>query len=114
MFNDESIKNYLPSNFAPSDRDVVCARGKEAYLHPGNKRYRDIIVNNLSRYTGADNKNEKSTIVMTIVEEVRTDAPAGFVRYCDQEQLWYEIGDEASRKYYLSTLLSCASLLCLQ
>lgn len=83
----------------PSERDVVCARGKEAYLHPGNNRYRDIITNNLSKYTGAESKNEKSAIVMTIVEEVRCDAPAGFVRHCDKEQLWYEIGDEAARKY---------------
>lgn len=99
MTTHESIKNYLPSNFIPTLHDVVCARGKAAYLHPGNQRYRDIIDNNIDKYIGAKNsKNKKSAIVMKIVEEVRCDAPAGFVRYCNKEQLWYEIGDEAARK----------------
>lgn len=96
--SDELIKDYLPSNFIPTEMDVVCARGKEAYLHPGNKRYRDIITNNLTKYRGAGSKNQKSYIVILIVEKVRCDAPAGFVRYCETEQLWYEIGDEAARK----------------
>jgi hypothetical protein len=97
-FKDESVKNYLPPSFMPTPFDVVCARGKEAFQHPGNKRYREIIDRNLSDYIEAENKIEKSAIVMKIVEEVRCDAPAGFVRYCDEESLWYEIGDEAASK----------------
>lgn len=104
MSSDECIKNYLPPDFMPTEKDVVCARGKEAFLHPGNKRYRDIIDLNLDKYKGAKNKNEKSKLVMEIVEEVRQDAPAGLIRFCDVEQLWYEIGDEAAREKVGQTL----------
>lgn len=107
MSGDECIKNYLPPDFMPTAKDVVCARGKEAFLHPGNKRYRDIIDLNLDKYKGAKNKNEKSKLVMEIVEEVRQDAPAGLIRYCDVEQLWYEIGDEAASKYRCSSPALC-------
>lgn len=73
-------------------------------MHPGNRRYRDIIDQNLDRYKAAENKNEKSNIVIEIVEEVRTDAAAGFIRFCDDEQLWFEIGDDASREKVGQTL----------
>lgn len=98
MLLDETIKNYLPSDFSPTALDVVCARGKEAYMHPGNKRYRDIISKYLKNYIKAETKNEKSSIVLKIVQEVRNDAPAGFIRFCNIENLWYEIGDESSRE----------------
>jgi hypothetical protein len=102
VYTDDSIKNYLPPDFMPSAQDVVCARGKEAYMHPGNKRYREIIARNLLYYTGAESKKQKSIIVMRIIEEVRTDAPAGFIRYCSLEHLWYEIGDDSCSKLCLS------------
>jgi len=98
MLLNETIKNYLPSDFSPTIHDVVCARGKEAYMHPGNKRYRDIISKNLKNYVAAKNKNEKSLTVLKIVEEVRNNAPAGFIRFCNIEHLWYEIGDDGSRE----------------
>jgi len=61
--------------------------------------FRDIIDQYLPRYVQAGSrKASKSSIVAEIMQIVRSVAPAGFVRYCDVEQLWYEIGDDAASK----------------
>lgn len=99
MFADESSKIYLPPNFQPSSRDVICARGKQAFLHPGNKRFREIIAMNITSYASAESKNEKSSIVWRIIEDVGTGANGGFVKYCSTQKLWYRLGDAASSKF---------------
>lgn len=98
MFADESSKIYLPPNFQPSSRDVICARGKQAFLHPGNKRFREIIAMNITSYASAESKNEKSSIVWRIIEDVGTGANGGFVKYCSTQKLWYRLGDAASKE----------------
>ena len=99
MFADESSRIYLPPQYHPSAQDVICARGKKAFTHLGNQRYREIVAMNIGAYTSAECKNGKSSIVWTIVEQVRSGMNGDFVKFCLRKQLWYRIGDVASSKY---------------
>jgi len=87
----------LPPNFTPGPRDVVCARGKQAYNHTGNRRFRVVIEMNLERYSKATTKMEKSLIVSSIVDCIRQASPeGGFLR--EEGGRWYEAGDQAARE----------------
>ena len=77
--------------------DVICARGKTAFQHPGNQRFRALIERRVEDYAAASNKFEKSVIVSQIVDEVRQASPSGgFIR--SEKGLWYEVGDAAREK----------------
>ena len=77
--------------------DVICARGKSAFQHPGNQRFRALIETRVEDYASASNKFEKSVIVSQIVDEVRNASPnGGFIR--SEKGLWYEVGDAAREK----------------
>ena len=87
----------LGPDFQPGPFDVICARGKSAFQHPGNKRFRELIENRAEDYASASNKFEKSVIVSQIVDEVRQASPGGgFIR--SDKGIWYEVGDAAREK----------------
>ena len=81
----------LGFNFAPGPNDVVCARGKEAFLHPGNKMFRQLVEGFTQRYESAPNKAQRSCIVSDIIEKVRSMGN-GFVRK-EKDGEWREVGD---------------------
>lgn len=71
----------LPSDFKPGSLDVICARGKSAYSHTGNKRLRVVIEMNLQKYSNAKTKMEKSLIVSQIVDSIREASHnGGFIK----------------------------------
>lgn len=87
----------LGPNFQPGPMDVICARGKRAFLHPGNKRFRGVIEARVDKYASAANKFEKTVIVSQIVDEVRQASPqGGFVRL--ENGKWFEVGDNVARE----------------
>jgi len=87
----------LPDFKGPGQFDVICARGKHALEHPGNRRFRAMIENNLQRYSAATTKFEKSMIVSSIVDAVRTSSPdGGFIK--EKNGQWYEVGDHVARE----------------
>lgn len=89
----------LPLSFVPTARDVLCGKGKECYVHPGNEYFRKIVSSSLQRYALAKTKHDKGLIVMAIVDTVRQRSPlGGFVRFDANTMSWYEIGDEAARE----------------
>lgn len=88
----------LPSDFTPGPYDVICARGKEAKNHSGNRFYRSLVKQAMEGYSKATNKYEKTVIVSSIIDKVRERSPdGGFVK---QEPcgLWYEVGDHLARE----------------
>ena len=38
-----SMKPGLGPNFTPGPYDVICARGKQAFQHPGNRYFRSLV-----------------------------------------------------------------------
>jgi len=94
----ECEMRQLPVGFQPGPFDVICARGKEAYNHPGNKRFRSMIELSIEQYSKANSKLEKSLIVTSIVGAVRDVASGGgFVKKEDNGR-WVEVGDHLARE----------------
>ena len=70
-----NAKRPLPASFTPGSHDVICARGSRAFNHEGNRRFRDMVKDNMEAYKSASTKLEKSIIVSKIVDDVRTESP---------------------------------------
>jgi len=69
----DSIKFESPtSDDTPLGKyDVICGRGRVAFNHAGNKRFREVVKSNLRPYSNATTKGEKSMIVSHIMQIVR-------------------------------------------
>jgi len=57
----------------PSQHDVLLGRGAACWNHPGNRAFREIVGKYLMPYENAKLRVEKSNIVSTILEEVRSN-----------------------------------------
>ena len=85
----------LASNFQPGPQDVICRRGKTAYIH--NAHFRELLQSHLEKYSQASSKLEKSLVVSEVVDTIREGSPlGGFVRCVDG--VWYEVGDSIARE----------------
>ena len=89
----------LPENFVPGENDVICGRGRKAFNHIGNERFRQLVEKRLEEYSNAVAKLEKSYILSDIVCEVRQRSPdGGFVKKDTNSGRWYEVGDFLARE----------------
>jgi len=91
----------LPEGFVPGPMDVICARGKSAFSHPGNRRYRKIIRLHLQDYSNAKTKSDKSCIVSYIMDSIReaSSSGVGFVKLMeDNDNRWVEVGEHVARE----------------
>lgn len=71
----------LPEDFEPDNYSVICARGRDAFNHVGNRRFRVMVENHVSQYLKATSKVEKSVLSMKIVDTVREcSGIGGFIR----------------------------------
>ena len=87
----------LPSDYVPGDNDVICGRGNECMNHIGNLNFRNTIENMLDRYSKAISKNDKSTIIVEIVNQVRQNSPlGGFIKKDLLTGCYFEVGDFAA------------------
>jgi len=85
----EGIKFY-------SRNDVLCGRGGGTNVHPGNRRFRDLINANRRAYLKA-RKNDKPAISRSIVRTIR-DMNGRFLKKDEKLGLWFEIGDDGARE----------------
>jgi hypothetical protein len=84
-------RKYLPAGYELGDNDVYCGRGSLCFNHVGNRRFRDIVDENLQRYNDATTKFEKSSIIYEVVDKIRNDG--GFVKKDSVNGQYYEVGD---------------------
>jgi hypothetical protein len=95
----------LPLGFVPSAFDVICGKGKTAYEHVGNCRFRVTINLNLPAYREATSKLDKSLIVMSVVDMFRSLSPnGGFIKQDHKTGRWYQITDHMCREKVGQTL----------
>ncbi|KAL3761641.1 hypothetical protein ACHAWU_000128 [Discostella pseudostelligera] len=85
----EGIKFY-------SVNDVLCGRGGGTNVHPGNRRFRDLVNANRRAYLKAK-KNDKPTISRSIVRGIR-QMNGRFLKKDEKKDLWFEIGDDCARE----------------
>lgn len=95
--SDLSSMTKLGSSYRPTDFDVICARGKAAKNHIGNRRFRHKIEESTPAYASADSRLFKSMVVTRVVDWVRAASPTGgFVK--EINGIWYEVGDHLARE----------------
>jgi len=96
-------KRQLSPTFQPLCYDVICARGKTAHSHEGNRRFRELVKLHQEAYANAPTKYHKSLIVSHITNTVRTaSVEGGFVK--NIKGIWYEVGDRAAKEKIGQTL----------
>lgn len=86
----------LPGGYQPSPYDVCCGRGKKNWNHEGNTIFRKLIRTNVKAYQDATDKQDKSSIVISIVDTIRNQG-GRFLKQNDDKQ-WYDIGDTQARE----------------
>lgn len=80
----------------PGPFDVICARGKQAFNHPGNQYFRSLIAKATAKYSKVESKLQRSMIVTEIVDAVR-EKGNGFIRQTTQGE-WIECSDVMCRE----------------
>ena len=80
----------------PSDKDVLCGRGRGNFFHEGNQRFLEIVGTNLHLYITASSRSQKSQVMKAVTEEVLEEG----ARILKQERGscdWYEASIKAAR-----------------
>mmetsp|Transcript_2271 Transcript_2271/g.3517 ORF Transcript_2271/g.3517 Transcript_2271/m.3517 type:complete len:159 (+) Transcript_2271:144-620(+) len=83
----------------PHDNDVLSGRGGGVNSHPGNKRYRDLVISVKAEYLSPrTRKMQKSHIAANIVRMIRqqSDPPGRFLKMDASTGMWHEIGDKSA------------------
>jgi len=88
-------RQSLPAGYVPGPKDVVCGRGKRNWNHAGNVHFRNLIRTHVQTYMDAPTKNDKTLIVISIVDEIRRDG-GRFLKE-DLYGRFYDIGDAQAR-----------------
>jgi len=84
----------LPEDYALSDYDVICGRGRRCFNHVGNQRFRKIVADMLPKYSDASAKLEKTIIICEVVNTIRRASPqGGFVKKDPMTGHYFEVGD---------------------
>ena len=86
----------LGSLFKPGHFDVICARGKDAWNHPGNIHFRSLVQKAVERYERTTSRCHRTAIVTEIITEIRRKGN-GFVKQ-ESNGEWYEVGNILARE----------------
>lgn len=99
MHDDVASSRFLPDSFEPDDNEVILGRGKQIASHPGNVRFKEIVLSHIQEYSAAQTKALKSSILTHIVNKIRNNSPhqAGFVKQDSETGRWCIAEDSAAR-----------------
>jgi len=93
-----SVESVEPKSIAaPGPFDVICARGKSAYNHEGNRRFRMIVASAAEKYSKVESKLQRSMIVTDIVDTIRSMGN-GFVRRSTETGEWVACSEVMCRE----------------
>lgn len=84
----------------PTFADIVCSRGKRFFRHPGNERFRQIIHQSVQEYIEAETRMDKSIVIDSIIDSVRSQDESRLVRfmkYQSKSNTWTELPLEQIR-----------------
>ena len=87
----------LPQNFQPRELDILCGRGRGAWNHAGNRRFKTFINAHAKQYASAKTKMDKGALVASMVDKLREEGVL-FVRKDTKTQTWYDIGEYQARE----------------
>ncbi|CAB9514048.1 Nitrilase family, member 2 [Seminavis robusta] len=95
----EGKSPFLPESFEPTENEVILGRGKQVATHPGNKRFKEVVLSHIKEYSAAQTKALKSNILSHIVSKIRgkSSFQAGFVKQDNSTGRWMVAEDSAAR-----------------
>lgn len=91
------MPDYLPSNYIPSDNDILCGRGKIYSRHPGNIIFSETVLNSLQLYMNAHNRIARGAVVASIVKQFRSTG-LRFIKLDKEKNQWFKLTSEAAQK----------------
>jgi hypothetical protein len=73
------IANYDPiyGIQSPDTTDVICGRGKMTVAHPGNRRFRQLVMEKKQTYQKARRRDDKTRITFELVHNLRSGPEGG-------------------------------------
>lgn len=84
--NNKNGEMVLGKHYEPSLTDVICGRGRKAWEHPGNARFRSLLASHVDEYREAKSKLDKSLLVSQLMEQVEEGNPPGqFIKHSKQQ-----------------------------
>jgi hypothetical protein len=100
---EEEVAEYGPQvdaqgRIIPQRFDIICGRDRVSHSHCGNKRFRVIIEMNRERYQNKIPRNDKSAITAELVTMIRSCRPGGRFLKMDENNNWYDVGDEYAKE----------------
>jgi hypothetical protein len=73
-------------------------RGKKVANHCGNERFQDLVHAQLSEYSSATVKTNKSAVILRVLNNVRSGSSVGgFVKQDANTKRWYAIDESSAR-----------------
>jgi len=99
MRNNVDSNGFLPDSFEPNEKEVILGRGKQVGSHPGNLRFKEIVLAHIEEYSAAQTKALKTSILSQIVKNIRDNSEykAGFVKQDMKSARWTIAEDSAAR-----------------
>ena len=94
----KAVKEEAPKNYVTeiNDNDVVSQRGAFGNKHPGSKKYREIIMMNITEYK-ASSKENKTRISQKIIDYIHEVQKGRFLEFDAVAQMWYEVDNVRAR-----------------
>ena len=77
--------------------DVLCGRDKLAFNNAGNRRMRVSVAMVLPKYLEAENRNEKSLLIKSVVSSIH-DCGGRFLKYCPKTRSYLELSEKKAHE----------------
>jgi len=99
IYNNSNQPTSSPIGISkPHDHDVLCGRGGDVNIHPGNETFRKVVDTMKREYLTAESKREKRFISDNVLAEIKKLEPPGrFLARNYRSGLWYDVGYEKAK-----------------
>ena len=100
VYHHISITTNVAMNLAtpaPAETDVLCGQDAKFLQHTGNKLLRDQLEDALEGYMKCADRQEKIAIIDKIIQVMRNNHRARFLRQCEGTGGWKEIDEQSVR-----------------
>jgi len=105
---DQTLHPNGDIRFNPND--VLCGRGKTAFKHEGNRRFRDAVMASVDEYVCATSRLHKAVMVHRVVVNMKTTG-GRFLKINNVTGKWYELDDRQAKEKVGHAIRDAASML---
>lgn len=109
----------LRQGYIPSPYDIICGKVYCVDTSRGNELLHETVQTYLERYCTASTKAKRSSVITDIIETIKVQSrsldpipgrEAKFIRFVKAEQVWYDMGEKATRRKISQALREIISM----